>query len=93
MGDVHAVDLFQRASLRLANEEEDHEDGEQISCCKDISISVVDGTSDVWREEGDQKVEGPVASSGKTHGGGTVPRRVDLGDESPDDWTPGGRVE
>ena len=86
---VHRVDLLKRSTLRLAEEEVDHDCAEEVAGGEDVTVAVVNSAGDEGREEGDKEVPDPVRCGGETHGLRSVPGRVQLAYDGPDDWCPG----
>jgi len=87
---VHGVDLLERTVLGLDDEEEDEAGEEQAGATEDETVPVVDVVDDEGGEEGDEEVPQPVGRGGQGHAGGTVAGGVQLGDDGPDERTPGG---
>ena len=53
---VHGINLLERTTLRLADEEVNEDGASKTHGCKDVAVPEVDRTSDEWRKEGNEKV-------------------------------------
>lgn len=85
---VHGVNLFKRAALRLADEEVDEDGAGEAHAREDVAVPVADSGGDVRREEGDEKIPRPIRRGREPHTLGSIARRIDLADDSPRERTP-----
>lgn len=90
MKHVHGVDLLEGTVLGLDDEEEDDPEQCETAATKDEAVEVVNVTNNDLGEEGDEEVEQPVGGGSESHARSTVLGRVELGNDGPDEGTPGG---
>lgn len=88
MQDIHCVNLLQRATIAFAKEEVDDNCAEEIACCEDIAILVVDGVCDEGCEEADEEVQNPVARCCHAHSLCTISCWEEFACDGPDDGSP-----
>lgn len=62
--DIHSINLLQRSSMTLANEEIHNHRARETTSREDVSVAVINCRRNVRREEGYQEVEDPVRCSG-----------------------------
>lgn len=86
---VQDIDLLQRKTLGLGDEEVDVEEGEQQTSSENETVVEVDGRGDEWSEERDQETPHPVGSSGNRHGLRSDSQWVGLGNDTVDTTGPG----
>lgn len=88
---IHSINLFQAAILTLNHKEVNDEEQRQTATRKHEPIQPLDRRNDTRREEADQKVPKPITRRRERHARAPVFRRVELGDDGPDQGAPGGR--
>ena len=87
--EVHGVNLLNGAASGLDEEEVDNSSSSQVTSGKDVTVVVVDGAGDVWREEGEEEVPSPVGSGSESQSVCAVTVWEHLGVDSPNHWSPG----
>ena len=92
-GDIHRIDLLQRLSLGLTDEEVHNKHCGKIACCKYIAVFESDVRNDEWRKERNQEIPYPIRRRDQCHGSCAVVAREEFADDTPDYGSPGCSVE
>lgn len=73
-------------NIRLRQEEEDKQDGNEVTRRKDVAVREVDLARDEGGGEADEEVEGPVGGGAEGDADAAVAGGVDLGGDGPGHW-------
>lgn len=90
MQEIHLIHLLQRLPTTLNQKEENHKERRKVTARKDISISVLDISSDEGRKEREHEIPEPICGRRERHPHRSVAIREYLRNASPDQRAPGG---